>query len=66
VGRTLRLRGYASGVNAALRQRLLNLGGLAVAIVAWTLYAVYLSPTQGWTFFFQLTVNGSSSAASTR
>jgi branched-chain amino acid transport system permease protein len=45
-------------VSADLRQRLLNLGGLAVAILAWMLYAVYFSPTQGWTFFLQLTVNG--------
>ena len=42
----------------ALRQRLVNLGGLVVALAVWTLYAVYLSPTHGWTFFFQLTVNG--------
>ena len=45
-------------MNPALRQRLVNLGGLVVALAVWTLYAVYLSPTQGWTFFFQLTVNG--------
>src|SRR3954471_6471234 len=42
----------------ALRQRLGNLGGLAVALALWTLYAVYFSPTEGWTFFLQLTVNG--------
>jgi len=45
-------------VNPEVRQRLGNLGGLAIALVAWTFYAVYFSPTQGWTFFFQLTVNG--------
>ena len=32
--------------------------GWRVALVAFMFYAVYLSPTQGWTFFFQLTVNG--------
>ena len=42
----------------ALRQRLVNLGGLVLALALWTLYAVYLSPTHGWTFFFQLSVNG--------
>src|SRR6185312_8136609 len=41
-----------------LRQQLVNLTGLGIALLGWTLYAVYLSPTQGWTFFFQLTVNG--------
>ena len=42
-----------------LRQRLGNLSpASASALVAWTFYAVYFSPTQGWTFFFQLTVNG--------
>jgi len=45
-------------VNEDLRQRLGNLGGLAIALVAWTFYAVYFSPTHGWVFFFQLTVNG--------
>jgi hypothetical protein len=45
-------------VTPALRQRLVNLGGLVVALAVWALYAVYLSPTHGWTFFFQLTVNG--------
>jgi branched-chain amino acid transport system permease protein len=41
-----------------LRLQLTNLGGLAVVLAAWTLYAVYLSPTHGWTFYLQLTVNG--------
>ena len=45
-------------MTTARRQRLGNLTGLAVALVAFMLYAVYLSPTQGWTFFFQLSVNG--------
>ena len=45
-------------MDAALRRRLGDLTGLAVALVAFMLYAVYLSPTQGWTFFFQLSVNG--------
>ena len=45
-------------MDSALRQRLGNLTGLAVGLVAFMLYAVYLSPTQGWTFFFQLSVNG--------
>jgi branched-chain amino acid transport system permease protein len=45
-------------VNSALGQRLGNLTGLAVALVAFMLYAVYLSPSQGWTFFLQLSVNG--------
>jgi branched-chain amino acid transport system permease protein len=27
-------------------------------LAAWVIYAVYFSPTQGWTFFLQLTVNG--------
>jgi branched-chain amino acid transport system permease protein len=40
------------------RAQLANLGGLAVILAAWTVYAVYFSPTQGWTFFLQLTVNG--------
>ena len=41
-----------------LRAQLTNLGGLAVILAVWTIYAVYFSPTQGWTFYFQLTVNG--------
>jgi branched-chain amino acid transport system permease protein len=45
-------------MNQNLRFQLLNLSGLVVVLAAWTLYAVYASPTQGWTFFFQLTVNG--------
>jgi branched-chain amino acid transport system permease protein len=40
------------------RHRLGSFGGLGLALAAWTLYAVYASPTQGWTFFLQLTVNG--------
>ena len=43
---------------ATRRQRLGNLAGLGVVLAAWILYAVYASPTQGWTFFLQLTVNG--------
>ncbi len=35
-----------------------NLAGLGVLLAIWVVYAVYFSPTQGWTFFFQLTVNG--------
>src|SRR5206468_1524052 len=35
-----------------------NLTGLGVLLAIWVVYAVYFSPTQGWTFFFQLTVNG--------
>ena len=27
-------------------------------LAGWTVYAVYFSPTQGWTFYLQLTVNG--------
>jgi branched-chain amino acid transport system permease protein len=41
-----------------LRLQLANLGGLAAILAAWTIYAVYFSPTQGWTFYLQLTVNG--------
>ena len=40
------------------RQVLANLAGLGVLLVVWVVYAVYFSPTQGWTFFLQLTVNG--------
>jgi branched-chain amino acid transport system permease protein len=40
------------------RQRLGNFGGLAALLTAWVFYAVYASPTQGWVFFLQLTVNG--------
>ena len=29
-----------------------------MVLAAWVVYAVYFSPTQGWTFFLQLTVNG--------
>jgi len=46
------------GMSQNLRQQLVNLTGLGIALLGWTLYAVYLSPTQGWTFYFQLTVNG--------
>ena len=45
-------------MNPEFRQRLGNLSGLAVALILWMFYAVYFSPTQGWTFFLQLTVNG--------
>ena len=40
------------------RQALGNLSGLGVLLAIWVVYAVYFSPTQGWTFFFQLTING--------
>ena len=40
------------------RQALGNLAGLGVLLAIWVFYAVYFSPTQGWTFFLQLTVNG--------
>ena len=40
------------------RQALGNLAGLGVLLAIWVVYAVYFSPTQGWTFFLQLTVNG--------
>jgi branched-chain amino acid transport system permease protein len=46
------------GMSQNVRQQVVNLGGLGIILLAWTFYAVYLSPTQGWTFFFQLTVNG--------
>jgi branched-chain amino acid transport system permease protein len=45
-------------VTATSQQRLGNFGGLGIALVVWILYAVYASPTQGWTFFLQLTING--------
>jgi branched-chain amino acid transport system permease protein len=45
-------------VSAATRQQLASLWGLALLLAAWTLYAVYFSPHSGWTFYFQLTVNG--------
>jgi len=45
-------------VIATRQQRLGNFAGLGLVLVAWVLYAVYASPTQGWTFFLQLTVNG--------
>jgi branched-chain amino acid transport system permease protein len=45
-------------VTATSHQRLGNFGGLGIALVVWILYAVYASPTQGWTFFLQLTING--------
>ncbi len=41
-----------------LQSHIKTLTGLAVILAGWTLYAVYLSPTQGWTFYLQLTVNG--------
>ena len=40
------------------RQALGNLTGLGVLLAIWVVYAVYFSPTQGWAFFLQLTVNG--------
>ncbi|MGZ4282203.1 MAG: branched-chain amino acid ABC transporter permease [Gaiellaceae bacterium] len=40
------------------RQALGNLAGLGVLLLIWVVYAVYFSPTQGWTFFLQLTVDG--------
>ncbi len=49
-------------MNANLRQQLVNLTGLGVALIAWTLIAVYFGPvpagTSPWVFFLQLTVNG--------
>jgi branched-chain amino acid transport system permease protein len=45
-------------VSSATRQQLTSLWGLALLLAAWTIYAVYFSPTTGWTFYFQLTVNG--------
>jgi branched-chain amino acid transport system permease protein len=45
-------------VNATLSQQLRNLAGLGLGLVAFMFYAVYFSPTHGWVFFFQLTVNG--------
>jgi len=45
-------------VASTSRQVLGNLAGLGVLLAIWVVYAVYFSPTQGWTFFFQLTVNG--------
>ena len=45
-------------MTATSQQRLGNFTGLGVGLVIWVLYAVYASPTQGWTFFLQLTVNG--------
>jgi branched-chain amino acid transport system permease protein len=45
-------------VSTAPRQALGNLAGLGVLLAVWVFYAVYFSPTHGWTFFLQLTVNG--------
>jgi branched-chain amino acid transport system permease protein len=45
-------------VGSTSRQVLGNLAGLGVLLAIWVVYAVYFSPTQGWMFFFQLTVNG--------
>jgi branched-chain amino acid transport system permease protein len=45
-------------VSSTSRQALGNLTGLGVLLAIWVVYAAYFSPTQGWTFFFQLTVNG--------
>jgi branched-chain amino acid transport system permease protein len=41
-----------------LRRQLRTLGGLAIVLALWTVYAVYFSPTHGWGFYLQLTVNG--------
>ena len=45
-------------MDAATRQRLTSLAGLVAALAGWTVYAIFFSPTQGWVFFAQLTVNG--------
>jgi len=45
-------------VSPTSRQALGNLSGLGVLLAIWVVYAVYFSPTQGWTFFLQLTING--------
>ncbi len=45
-------------MSLATRQQLTSLGGLALLLAVWTVYAVYFSPSTGWTFYFQLTVNG--------
>jgi branched-chain amino acid transport system permease protein len=45
-------------VSSTSRQALGNLSGLGVLLAIWVVYAVYFSPTQGWAFFLQLTVNG--------
>jgi branched-chain amino acid transport system permease protein len=45
-------------VSSTPRQVLGNLAGLGVLLAIWVVYAVYFSPTQGWTFFLQLTVGG--------
>ena len=45
-------------MSLATRQQLTSLTGLAVLLAVWTIYAVYFSNTTGWTFYFQLTVNG--------
>jgi branched-chain amino acid transport system permease protein len=45
-------------VSSTPRYALGNLAGLGVLLVIWVVYAVYFSPTQGWTFFLQLTVSG--------
>src|SRR6185312_202997 len=50
--------GRLGSLGGEYRHRLGSFGGLGIALVAWALYAVYFGPTQGWTFFFQLTVNG--------
>src|SRR3954465_7766206 len=39
----------------SFRRRLVNLGGLALVLGVWTIYAVH---DKGWAFFFQLVVNG--------
>jgi branched-chain amino acid transport system permease protein len=45
-------------VSSVTRQQLKSLWGLALLLGVWTVYAVYFSPTTGWTFYLQLTVNG--------
>ncbi len=45
-------------MGSATRQQLSSLGGLALLLAVWTIYAVYFSPTTGWTFYLQLTVDG--------
>src|SRR5262245_32228071 len=47
-----------SSVSLNSRRQLTNLGGLVIVLIIWTFYAVYFSPTHGWTFFLQLTADG--------
>ena len=53
------------GVNSARGQRLGNLGGLGLVLVAWMFYAVFFSPS-GLESLLPAQSTGSSSAASTR